>query len=296
MMNNKLPDSSLIIPTRNRRMMLRDTIASVLNGTSWPTEIVVVDQSNEPDDEIARMKHSSCEIRYHPTKTTGLSCARNIAIPLIHHDVVAVLDDDMFVAPDWYDNLITALVSHGEQTIVTGRIMPYAEGPDGFAPSTNTSTTPNAYTGRIALDPLAAGHMAMYRSVFKRVGPFDERLGAGTRFPAAEDNDFGFRAFNAGYTIRYVPEAVSYHRAWRRNREYWSLRWAYGRGQGAFYAKYFSLSDPFLLHRMSGELLRRVARVPERLFTKPAWAASDLVYTCAMLSGAGEWLFRYSRK
>jgi hypothetical protein len=40
--------SSLVICSRNRRAMLGDTIRSVLRGTELPSEIVVVDQSDQP--------------------------------------------------------------------------------------------------------------------------------------------------------------------------------------------------------------------------------------------------------
>jgi GT2 family glycosyltransferase len=291
-----LPSSSLLICTRNRPVLLRDTIASVMKGSACPAEIVIVDQSDVCDGEIAAMSRPDCEVRYHHINKVGVSHARNTALSLARQDLLAFLDDDMLVREDWHEALISALVKFGMQTIVTGRIMPYAEGPDGFAPSTKTSLEPEHYAGRITIDPLAAGHMALYRSAFDRIGRFDERLGPGTPFPAAEDNDFGYRALQSGCVIRYVPEAVSYHRAWRRNRDYWTLRWHYGRGQGSFYAKHFSLKDRFMLRRMGREVARRLARMPAQLFSRPWWAASDLVYTCALLSGAGEWLVRHPRK
>jgi GT2 family glycosyltransferase len=92
--------------------------------------------------------------------------------------------------------------------------------------------------------------MVSYRSVFDEVGFFDERLGPGTTFPAAEDNDFGFRLLESGYRICYAPEAILYHRAWRSKREYLLLGWKYGVGRGAYYAKHMSLRDRYMLSRM----------------------------------------------
>jgi GT2 family glycosyltransferase len=86
--------------------------------------------------------------------------------------------------------------------------------------------------------------------VFDKVGLFDERLGPGTSFPAAEDNDLGYRLLEQGYCICYVPEAVVYHRAWRSERESLSLEWRYGVGRGAYYAKHMSWRDPYMFSRM----------------------------------------------
>ncbi len=291
-----LPPASLVICTRNRPALLHDTLASVLAGNQVPPEIVVVDQSDFQDGDAAAFRHPACEVRYHHSRTIGVSRARNTAISLARHDIVALLDDDMLVPQDWYESLIKALAAHGPQIIVTGRVMPHVEGPDGFVPTTITSLTPQTYAGRIFSDHLASGHMAMYRSAFEQIGPFDERLGPGTHFPGAEDADFGYRAMLAGYAIQYVPDAVVYHRAWRRNRDYWRLRWNYGRGQGSYYAKHFSLNDRHMLRRMVDDVGRHIAPLPRKLISRPWWAMADLVHAGALLSGAGEWLLRYSRR
>jgi GT2 family glycosyltransferase len=92
--------------------------------------------------------------------------------------------------------------------------------------------------------------MGAYRSVFEDVGVFDERLGPGTEFPAAEDNDLCFRLLERGYCIHYIPDAIVYHRAWRSKRESVSLEWRYGVGRGAYYAKHITFRDGYMLWRM----------------------------------------------
>jgi GT2 family glycosyltransferase len=110
--------------------------------------------------------------------------------------------------------------------------------------------------------------MGIYRSVFDLVGLFDERLGPGTNFPAAEDNDLGFRLLEQGLCICYVPEAVVYHRAWRSEREILALKWRYGVGRGAYYAKHMSWRDPYMFSRMirdvEGSLMNFLGSVVHR--------------------------------
>ena len=131
--------------------------------------------------------------------------------------------------------------------------------------------------------------MAAHRSAFETVGGFDERLGAGGDFPAADDNDFGFRLLEAGYRIVYAPQAVVYHRAWRGKEEYMPMRWKYGRGKGGFYTKYISLKDPHILKRMIWDIVQRILVFPHRLCREPRRACGDLVYILGILSGAIQW-------
>ena len=124
------------------------------------------------------------------------------------------------------------------------------------------------YHGRIYKDVLYSGNMALYRTAIDEVGNFDECLGPGTHFPAAEDNDLGFRLLEAGYCIRYVPEAILYHHAWRSQSQVLQLRWAYARGQGAFYAKHLRMGDLYMLRRMLRHLRLQCLLVAGRLLRR----------------------------
>jgi GT2 family glycosyltransferase len=154
--------------------------------------------------------------------------------------------------------------------------------------------------------------MAFHRSAHGDAGGFDVRLGPGTRFPAAEDNDFGHRLLEAGYRIVFDPEAVVYHRAWRDDRAWVPLRHGYGRGQGAFYAKHLSFEDRYMLRRMVGTLVNHVRRLPravlidlratfgegppaywrsaQRSSTSRKLAVAELAWILGFLAGMLEWL------
>ncbi len=291
LMQAGLPHASLIICSRNRPKMLLQTIESVLEGDEVPREIVVIDQSNERNTEVKHLKTKRpTDIRYIWAQTVGLSRARNVGIVAAQHAMVAIIDDDMFVAPSWYGALIRALIDAGERAVVTGRVLPAeAEVPGGFVPTFMPSDVPAVYEGRIGTDVLAGGHMAAYCSTFKTVGGFDERLGAGGEFPAADDNDLGFRLLEAGYRIVYAPQAVVYHRAWRGKREYMRMRWSYGRGKGGFYTKYFSMKDLYIFKRMIWDITQRFCYFPHRLLRDPQRACGDMVYVAGILVGSLQW-------
>jgi GT2 family glycosyltransferase len=249
---SEFPSTSLIICSKDRPKLLFETVESVLRGEHVPTELIIVDQSASPHPELSVMKtERACEIRYLHSKTVGAGAGRNLGIVSSSYNIVTFLDDDMFVAPDWFAHLVQAVIESGPGRVVTGQVRAgEAEVMGGSAPSIKKDQEPAVYKGRIRKDVLYTGNMGTYRSVFLGVGIFDERLGPGTAFPAAEDNDLGFRILEKGYHICYVPNALVYHRAWRSQREHLSLEWKYGVGRGAYYAKHTSWKDPYMLSRM----------------------------------------------
>jgi GT2 family glycosyltransferase len=289
-----LPPASLLICSRDRPQLLIETVHSVLAGQELPQEIVIVDQSVCKNAELADFpQRGNCCIRYILSRTTGLSRARNEAITAARYDLLVIIDDDMFVERDWFGALVRALVQAPPRTVVTGKVLPLSGRAGGFVPALVTSDEPATYAGRLNGDVLAGGHMAAFRSAFIEVGGFDERLGAGSRFPAADDNDLGLRLLESGYTLQYIPQAVVHHRAWRPGSEYLPMRWRYGRGKGGFYGKYLRGHAPLRTHmgsRLLRDLGRRARGFPGRLVRDPRGAAGDVIYSAGVLSGVLQWL------
>jgi glycosyltransferase involved in cell wall biosynthesis len=289
--------TSLLICSRDRPRLLLDTVLSVLQGTVVPSEIVIIDQSRHPHEQLSQWPADQrCQVRYVLSRSVGLSRARNEALATASHDLLVIIDDDMFVQTSWFGTFTRALIEAGPRTVITGRVLPTApEVPHGFAPTVAVREAAALYQGRIGTEVLAGGHMAAFRSAFEEVGGFDERLGAGSLFPAADDNDLGYRFLEAGYRIAYVPDAVVYHRAWRPVLEYFVVRWNYGLGKGGYYAKYLSLTDRYMLRRMLHDITHRIYGFPLRLWRDPRLASGDPAYIMGILVGAVRWLLTQPR-
>jgi GT2 family glycosyltransferase len=287
-----LPSTSLIIASRDRPDLLEDTVASVLKGDEVPAEMVIVDQSRIPHSTLGKLTASrGCEISYLNVNSVGVSRARNAGIAAAQHDMLIVIDDDIYVDGRWFTHMVEALTKGGIQTVVSGQVRPYfSDNQGGFVPSTNVAEKPIRYQGRIYRDVLFTASMAIHRAAFEAVGLFDERLGPGTPFPSAEDCDLGFRLLEAGFYILYEPEAVVYHRAWRSDRDFLPLRWNYGLGRGAFYAKHFHLKDRYMLKRMLTDIQNHVLAFPFRYRRQRLEANGDLVLSWGILVGAFRWL------
>jgi len=196
----------------------------------------------------------------------------------------------MFVETDWFRNMVQAVVKAGTCSVVSGQVLAgESEVPGGKAPSIMEDQQPAMYKGRIGKDRLFTGNMGTYRSLFDEVGLFDERLGPGTTFPSAEDNDLGFRLLEQGYCICYVPEAAVYHRAWRSEREYLTLEWRYGVGRGAYYAKHMSRRDTYMLLRMARDIRSNLMEFAGNFRRTRHLNINYLVLIIGLIYGAIHW-------
>lgn len=285
------PAVSLIVCSRNRPVMLVDTVTSILAGATVPSELVIIDQSDAENEQLAGLRTDrACDIRYRWSPTVGLSRANNAGIAAARHDLLVFTHDDVEVSESWLANIVAAVVEAGPKAVVTGQVLPAPAAEGGFVPSTKVEASHAIYRGRTCSGVLYPMNMGMYRSAFAEVGLFDERLGPGTPFPAAEDNDLCDRLLQAGFEIHYVPTAVLTHRAWRSDRDYLGLRWAYGRGQGAFYGKILSVRDGHALRCLRADFAHRTRRLLQGLGRPRRRSLGEAVYLLGLMAGMGQWL------
>jgi len=89
-----------------------------------------------------------------------------------------------------------------------------------------------------------SANLVVRRDALERVAGFDELMGAGARFRAAEDNDLFDRLLDQGYSGRYEPSVQAWHEQWRSRSMLIRLDWAYGIGTGARIRKLWSTDRP----------------------------------------------------
>lgn len=286
-----LEATSLILCTRDRPRMIEDAITSVLAGDAVPAEIVVVDQSDAPHRTLAVTPvPNGCTLRYLHTTSRGLSRARNEGVRAAAHPVLTFTDDDCIVDRTWLRTLVGALRAAGPGAAVSGRVLPLEERAGGYVPALRLDTEPAVYDARNPRDALVAGNLAIHREDYEALGGYDERLGAGARFPGAEDNDFGFRLLRAGGRVHFEPAAFVWHRAWREGRELVPQRWRYGYGQGAFYAKHVAGGERAVLSLAARRVGQIALRLPRRALTRPRAALGDVAYLAGVVVGGAAWL------
>ncbi|TXK23331.1 glycosyltransferase [Pontibacter qinzhouensis] len=237
----KLP-VSVVICTRNRARQLDQCIRMLQQLTCLPAEIVVID--NAPSDA------SSCEVvarfpdvTYVKEPRAGLDIARNTGVAAANYPIVAFVDDDVLVDPLWiyqvYQtfqnpeiNAMTGLVIASELETEAQEIFEkhwsFNRGYTDVLYDTSFFTK-HLFHGPPVWEMGAGANMAFRKSVFEKVGLFDEILDAGAA-GCNGDSEMWYRILSHGFGVHYNPRAIVYH---EHRRELGNLKkqiYAYMRG------------------------------------------------------------------
>jgi len=214
------PKFSIVVPTYDREDSLAKAIASILNlrtdSNLFSFELLIVDNNPSASTKDLIEKYAlqaNFTIRYIPEPRRGASYARNSGIAMAGGEYIAFLDDDCTVHPDWLLNIMNA-ITENDCDIIQGKIL--LEFEDINAPE----WIDDADMANLALyDPgdqvmaaqtIMTGNTCIKKSVFKKYGYFDVRLGPGAS-GSAEDLEFYKRMKKHGLKILYVPDVIAYH-------------------------------------------------------------------------------------
>ncbi|TJW17986.1 MAG: glycosyltransferase [Mesorhizobium sp.] len=216
-------DISVVICTRDRGPALAECLRSIARQRSAPGEVIIVDNSR--DGNARRVCAQFPEVRYVHEARPGLSVARTAGVHASRRAIIAFTDDDVEVHAGWTAEIARAFAERDVEAL-TGLVLParldtlaqrrfqFDMGGFGstFVPLVFDrrffeETRPNgAHVWKIG----AGANMAFRRSVFARVGLFDERLGAGAA-GCSEDSELWYRLLAAGGACLYEPRAVVFH-------------------------------------------------------------------------------------
>ena len=232
---NVSPSLSVIVPTRDRPEHLDACLGALRAVLRDGDELVVVDSASRDASvrEVA-LRHGARVVR---CERPGVSLARNEGARAAHHEVLAYVDDDVRVAAGWAD-AVAGTMADPAVAFSTGRVA-VPEHQHGRQREVAIKDDPApARLDRHSPSPLgSSANLGIKREVLLAVGGFDEAMGGGARFEAAEDLDLFDRLFAAGHVGRYQPAAAAYHDQWRERKALLRLDWRYGLGAGARLAK-----------------------------------------------------------
>jgi glycosyltransferase involved in cell wall biosynthesis len=227
--------------TYNRGALLDAAIRSVLAQDAAITpafELIVVDNnSTDHTREIVQERFARVDtrVRYLFERHQGLSHARNAGIRAARSPLIAFVDDDVRVQPDWIASIARTFKEHPEADMVGGRVLPlWPSAPPAWL--TRDHWTPLALVdygdAPVAVTRerpicLVGANLSFRRAVFDDVGTFAtdfQRVKDG--IGSLEDHEFLLRFLRTGHTGLYDPRIVvhaeiqsdrlqqAYHRRW----------------------------------------------------------------------------------
>lgn len=212
-----LPDVSVIIATYDRGPVLLDTLRQLATLSHPALEILIIDQTPEPDEAVSRALsrfQAEGRVRWVRRDTPSITAAMNHGAWLARAPVLLYLDDDIRLTGELVLAHATAHARTGA-AIVAGQVIqpweqPLPPGEGGYGPGHEQE--PDAFRFN-ASEPGPARrfigcNVSMRRDAVFALGGFDENFhGAAYRFEA----DFAERAFREGMRIVFDPEAGLAH-------------------------------------------------------------------------------------
>ena len=251
---------SVVLATRDRPLLLKGALASIVESLRGSDELIVVDSaSGDPATSGIGREAGARVIRL---EIPGTSRARNAGWKAARQPIVAFTDDDCEVPPDWTAR-IEAAFADANIGFVTGRVLVDREA--SIASSAVVDDKPKRFAG--GSDPAVFGsgaNMAFRKSALEAIAGFDEGMGPGTPLRAAEDQDAFWRATRTAGVGLYDPTIVVTHRLWRTRRGAVAREYAYGVGAGALAVKLIRSEDPgawrLLRRRLWGDGIALAAR------------------------------------
>ncbi|MBN2023647.1 MAG: glycosyltransferase, partial [Pirellulales bacterium] len=210
----------LVILNYNGRRWLAECLPSIVEAarrSRHECDVVVIDNDSR-DDSLAWLAErfpAVCVVR-RPNR--GL-CSYNDVLPELPGRVAVLLNNDIKLEPDAIDPLVEPLRDDSFGCFMTAPLCRRFDGRTyeggrtavqwrfGLVRATSFFAGHEALIERPGLTASAGAVMAVNRQTFLRLGGFDPLYLPGR----LEDLDLAFRAYQAGYHARYVPDSRALH-------------------------------------------------------------------------------------
>jgi len=200
---------TVVVPTAGRAAYLEVTLDSLRRQrTGTAHEILVIDDgATDATPEVAE-RFGARLIRHGERR--NLNVGRNTGVREARADLVAFLDDDVFVPPGWLDALVDGAARHPDAEAFGGPIRPRLEGnpPRGCGREKPPITALDLGDEDVEAEMVWGANFSVRRSAFERIGQFDE-----TRDRLhGDEEDWLLRLRAAGGRIMYLAGAGLDHR------------------------------------------------------------------------------------
>jgi len=192
--HDRQPLVSVIISTFNAAQYLSEALGSLRQQTYRAWEVIVIDDGST--DQTVEVATSFPEVKMiRLEKNLGPGNARNIGVQNSSGEILSFLDGDDIWTPEKLERQVGYLLEHPETGFV------FAMQKFFFEPG---AVVPSYIPGKLRNElhiAYGTGALAVWRSVFDHVGPFESRFSF-----VASDAEWFFRAQDMKVAHAVVPE------------------------------------------------------------------------------------------
>ena len=213
---------SILIPTKNRLPILRDTLHNIYFVNKLPKEDFEVIVSNDGDDDLSVLYDEFPFDNLKIVKNThkpGAAGNRNNAADYAQYDLLQFLDDDILITENFLERLI---YWHNKlENISIGSKLLYSKKVKEIAKKTSFGRymIKKEYINEInefihfnndglyEVNSLAGFSISMKRETFDKIGKFDENFD----YAGCEDAEFFYRASQKNVKLLFDEKNICYH-------------------------------------------------------------------------------------
>lgn len=195
---------AVIIPCYNQAVYLAEAIASAVDQTRAPREVVVIDDGST--DDTAAVARSFPTVRYHRQENRGAAAARNAGLRASSADLVVFLDADDRLLPGAIEAGADDLEAHPDCAMTFGRYgyLNMDRRERGFP---TNRTVDDSYEAMLHQNFIVVPAAAMFRrSALEEIGGFDESM------TNCEDYDLYLRIMRDWPTSMHDEVVAQYRR------------------------------------------------------------------------------------
>ncbi|MDP8924956.1 MAG: glycosyltransferase family 2 protein [Chloroflexota bacterium] len=206
-----------VVVTYNGVRHVSPCLQSLLDGGVRPEAILVVDNASS-DGTVELIRRRFPAVRLLPiARNVGYGEGANLGAAVGNARYVAILNQDVVVAPGCVERLVSALEAEPSALLANPKIL-LKDAPErintcGNVPHYTGITTcrdynrpASEYLASEEIPAISGAAFVARRAAFDALGGFDP-----TFFLYLEDTDLSLRAMLAGYRCLLVPEAVAFH-------------------------------------------------------------------------------------
>lgn len=214
---------SAIVSTYNRAHFLPilfDSIISQSVGFEQYEVVIVNNNCTDNTEEVCKKfiaDHPKIQITYCIETSQGLSYGRNRGISESKGELVTFLDDDAFLAPDFFEKTLSFFQNHPEINAIGGKILLHymKEKPAWLNPFMssllgyfNCGDKEKVFTNNY----FRGSNMTFQKCLFEKYEGFNTSLGrVGKQLYGNEEKELFYRLKSKGEEMWYVPSTVVYH-------------------------------------------------------------------------------------